>query len=182
MTKRVFIIHGWGGVPNSNWFPWLKAELTKLKYEVIVPAMPNSGRPQAKEWISCMNETIGNPTKSDYLVGHSLGVIAILRYLEQLKASQKIGGAVLVAGISYNNLGINEVSSFFDVPVNWNAIKVHCKNFIALHSDDDPYAPIVHSEIFREKLGAKLIVEHGMGHLRLDKFPDVLNAVLEISK
>ena len=81
MAKRVFIIHGWGGRPNSNWFPWLKAELTKLGYEVFVPTMPNSSNPMVKEWISCMNETIGAPTKSDYLVGHSLGVIAILRYL-----------------------------------------------------------------------------------------------------
>jgi hypothetical protein len=182
MAKRVFIIHGWQGNPSSNWFPWLKIELAKLGYEVSVPAMPNSYKPQAKEWISCMNKTIGNPTKSDYLVGHSLGVIAILRYLEQLQAGQEIGGAVFAAGFSDNNLGINEVSSFFDAPVNLDAIKEHCKKFIALHSDDDPYVPLAHSEIFKEKLGAKLIIEHGMGHLLIAKFPDVLNAVLEVSK
>jgi hypothetical protein len=182
MAKRAFIIHGWQGNPNSNWFPWLKAELAKLGYEVFVPAMPDSYKPQAKDWIGCMNATIGIPTKSDYLIGHSLGVIAILRYLEQLKEGQEIGGAVLAAGFSYNNLGIKDCDSFFYTPVDWAAIKGHCRNFTVLHSDDDPYVPLAHSAVFKEKLGAKLIIEHGMRHLLVDRFPDALNAVLDISK
>ncbi|MBU4141279.1 hypothetical protein KKE99_00155, partial [Patescibacteria group bacterium] len=27
--KRIFIIHGWEGAPESNWFPWLKKQLEK---------------------------------------------------------------------------------------------------------------------------------------------------------
>ncbi len=180
MAKRVFIIHCWQCNPNSNWFPWLKAELTKRGFEVFVPALPDSSRPIASEWINCMNETIGTPTKSDYLIGHSLGVIAILRYLEQLKPKQEIGGAVLVAGFSYG-LGIKEHHSFFDTPVNWAAIRAHCGKFTAIHSDNDQYVKLAHGDIFKEKLGAKLTIEHNMGHFLMTQLPEALDAIMEIS-
>lgn len=37
MVKRVVIAHGWDGHPNEIWFPWLKAELEKREFEVIIP-------------------------------------------------------------------------------------------------------------------------------------------------
>jgi hypothetical protein len=185
MAKRVLLIHGWGNKPEDNWYPWLKSELERQGYEVFAPSMPNSDNPEASEWINCMNETLGTPTKSDYLVGHSLGVIAILRYLEQLKPGQEIGGAVLVAGFSYD-IGIKEHHSFFTSPVNWDAVMSHCKRFIAIHSDNDKYVQLVHGDIMKEKLGAKLIIKHNMGHFSkssgITQFPDALNAVLELSR
>jgi esterase/lipase len=37
---KVFIIHGVGGYPEENWFPWLKAELENRGHEVHVPQFP----------------------------------------------------------------------------------------------------------------------------------------------
>ncbi len=180
MAKRAFIIHGFGGNPYCNWFPWLKAELTKRGYEVLVPAMPNPSKPKATEWVNCISKTVGAPTASDYLIGHSLGVIAILRYLQQLGQGQEVGGAVLVAGFSYD-LGINELYNFVDSPVDWASIKKHCSKFVALHSDNDPYITLASGDIFKEKLGAKLVVKHNVGHFLDAQLPEVLNAVLELS-
>ena len=112
---RVFIIHGWEGKPTSNWFPWLKEELEKKDYEAITPEMPNSYEPQCSEWVAHLNEIVGTPSPSDYLVGHSLAVIAIFRYLERLKPGQQVGGAVLVSGFPLD-LGIKQHHGFFDKP------------------------------------------------------------------
>ena len=35
--KRVVIVHGWGGSPEDNWIPWLRKEMEKGGFEVIVP-------------------------------------------------------------------------------------------------------------------------------------------------
>ena len=68
--------------------------------------------------------------------------------------------------------------------------KQKANKFVAIHSDDDPYVPLKHGDIFKEKLGAELIVKHGMKHFSgpVDKedscteLPDVVESVLKISK
>jgi uncharacterized protein len=65
---------------------------------VIVPAMPNTDNPIFSEWLESMQEIIKKPDENTYLVGHSLGAIAILKFLELLPPEQKIGGAMFVAG------------------------------------------------------------------------------------
>ncbi len=39
--KRVFIVHGWDGHPDEQWFPWLKQSLEEKGYCVEVPQMPD---------------------------------------------------------------------------------------------------------------------------------------------
>ena len=82
--KRVIIIHGYRGKPETNWKPWLKSELESNGFAVEVPAMPNTDRPTVSEWINKITEVVGEPSLNTYLIGHSLGCIAILRYLESL--------------------------------------------------------------------------------------------------
>ena len=96
MKKRVFIIHGWEGNPDIHWFPWLRKELKHRGYEVIVPRMPNVMNPEFKSWISYLKEIVTSPDGNTFFVGHSLGCIAVLRFIETLK--EEVGGAVLVAG------------------------------------------------------------------------------------
>ena len=43
-------------------------------------------------------------------------------------------------------------------------IKTKANTFVAIHSDNDPFVPLRHGEIFKEQLGAELIVKHNMGH------------------
>ena len=184
MKKRVFIIHGWGGTPDSNWFPWLKDELEKHNFEVTVPQMPNTDFPKQNEWLAYMQEVIGNADKNTFLVGHSLGGIAILRYLEALGEKQNIGGAILVAGFS-ESVGISETSTFFENPVDYKKVLTACKNFIAINSDDDPYVPIQKGEILRDELNAKFIVLHNASHINMGaghfKLPIALEELLRIS-
>lgn len=184
MPKRAFIIHGWKGTPEGAWRPWLKEELEKREFAVSVPAMPAPDTPKMKEWVAHIAKSIGSPDKDTYLVGHSLGCIAILRYLESLNRGVEIGGTVFVGGRTYS-LGRAETETFFETPVNWKNVLSHCKNFVAIHSDNDSYVPLKEADIFREKLGAEIIIKHNMGHFTTEdkvfELPCVLHAVLEMA-
>lgn len=183
MKKRVFVIHGWGADPASGWKPWLKSELEKKGFEVIMPQMPNTENPVMGEWVGTLAALVGKPDGNTYLVGHSLGVVTILRYLETLKGKEKIGGAVLVAGLAME-MGIPELKNFFPTPsYNWESIRKHCKKFITINSDNDYYIPLSHGEEFRDKLGAEMIVMHNHGHFRsgegFTELPVLLQSVLK---
>ncbi|MFH1750643.1 MAG: alpha/beta fold hydrolase [Candidatus Micrarchaeota archaeon] len=184
MAKRVIIIHGWNGRPQGGWKPWLKKKLEGKGFEVYVPAMPNPSMPNMGEWVDRIIREIGRPDKDCILVGHSLGCIAILRYLEGLGKDESVGGAVLVAGFS-DNLGMFLFNSFFSSPLDWKGIKSHCNKFVAIHSDNDRYVPLRHGDIFRRELRAKLVVKKGMGHFSGDEgcteLPVALDAVLGIA-
>jgi predicted alpha/beta hydrolase family esterase len=77
--KRAIIVHGFKGKPDTNWKPWLKAELEANGFIVDVPGMPNTDAPQLEEWVATLRQIIGEFTSDDiYLIGHSLGCITIL--------------------------------------------------------------------------------------------------------
>mgnify|MGYP001569945392 CR=1 FL=1 len=73
MNKRVFLIHGWEGNPENAWFPWLKKELKARNFEVIVPEMPDTEKPEIKSWIKKLKETVGRADEETYFIGHSIG-------------------------------------------------------------------------------------------------------------
>lgn len=160
-------MHGWHGSPRGNWFPWLKTELEKMGHEVLVPAMPSADRPQQSAWVAHLQKVIGTPDSNLYLVGHSLGAMVILRYLESLRAGENVGGAVLVAGFS-EPIGIAALRSFFTAPLDYRKVKPAAKCFIAIHSDNDPYVPLAQGELLRGKIGAQLVVMKQAGHLNAE--------------
>ncbi|NIO23334.1 MAG: hypothetical protein GTN38_04910 [Candidatus Aenigmarchaeota archaeon] len=185
MVKRIFLVHGWEGGPERDWMPWLKNELEERGFDTIVPTLPDTENPKMGPWLEFLINSVENPDKDCYFVGHSLGCITILRYLETLKEGQEIGGTVLVAGFS-DNLGYKEIDSFFEKPIEWDKIRSRCKRFIAIHSDDDPEVPLKHSGIFKEKLGAEVSIQHKMKHFDqgsgITELPVALESVLKLSK
>ncbi len=164
--KRVVIVHGYKGKPNTNWKPWLKTELQAEGYTVDVPEMPNTDHPVAEEWHQTLVNTIGNPDVELYLIGHSLGCITILRYLETLASNQKVGGVILVAGFGerFPKYTSGSHDSFFDHPLDWQEIRKHSDNFVAIHSSDDPAIGLGQLELFKVNLGAKAVAVQGFGH------------------
>ena len=109
--KRVIIIHCWEGSPDYCWYPKVKKDLEEKGFQVLVPEMPETNFPKFPDWIQKLKETVGTPTEDIYLIGHSLGCITILKYLESLNLGEKVGGVILVAGFT-DNLNIKEISNF----------------------------------------------------------------------
>jgi len=180
--KRAFIIHGWDGVPDDAWKPWLKEELEKESIKVIAPQLPGGQNPKLNEWLNVLSKEIGNPDKEDIFIGHSLGCMAICRYLEQLPINKKVGGCFFVSGF-ISSLGFKEIENFFVPRCDLSKVSSHSSFFIAINSDNDPYVPLAKAEEIRQKLNARLIIEHSQGHINEDSgtkiLPSLLNAIKE---
>jgi predicted alpha/beta hydrolase family esterase len=184
MKKQVFIIHGYSATPTDNWFPWLKGELEKKGFDVFVPQMPNTDNPKIQEWLPYLQSLVGKCDKNTYLVGHSLGTITILKYLESLPKNQKAGGIVLVGGFS-ETIGFEKLSSFTASPLDYKKVKKTAGKIIAIHSTDDESVPYKFAQIIRDKLGAELITMHNAGHINKKsgylQLPEALESILKIS-
>lgn len=176
--KRVFIIHGWEASPESNWFPWLKEELEKKRFSVQVPAMPNTMKPTLNSWLKHLQSIIREPDENTYLVGHSLGVITILRYLESLPSEKKVGGIVLVAGFP-EPISYDELNNFFITPLDYQKVRSSAGEVVAIHSENDPHVPLKNGEILKEKIGAKLLIVQNAGHLNAEDGFIELSIILE---
>lgn len=188
--KRVFIIHGWGGNPEEGWFPWLKTELEKRGFAVILPAMPDANNPKIDVWIPFLGKLVGKPDKETYFVGHSVGCQTIIRYLQTLPEGTKIGGAVLVAGwYNLRNLETEEekriAGPWVNEPRDDKKIREVVNKSVAIFSDNDPFVIADNQRSWKELVGSKIVVEHNKGHFSgsdgVTELRSALEAVLEIA-
>lgn len=192
MQKRVFIIHGWSGYKDEGGFPWLKEKLEANRFIVHIPSMPEPANPKIGAWVSYLGEQIGIPDENTYLFGHSIGAQTILRYLESLESNTKIGGAIFLAGwvhltneVYEDEEDIQIAKPWLETSIDWEKVKLHTNKFTAIFSDNDPLVPYSDSEIFKDKLNAKIITENEKGHFSgsdgIKELPSTLSAVLEMS-
>ena len=179
--KKVFLIHGFEGMPNGGWRPWLMAELAKLDIYTSALSMPNAHRPKLSEWMNEIERNIQNaPNGKTYLVGHSLGVPAILKYIEQPHV-KKIDGIILVAGPSLPTKK-KYVSGFLEKPFDFKTIKRKVKNIVIIHGTNDSFVHVDQAHFLVTNLNAKLLLVKNGGHLNthagFSKLPQCLKALI----
>ena len=189
--KIVYIIHQWWSSPNKDWYSWLKTELKRQGFKVFVPAMPDTNAPKISAWVSRLKKVAKKADENTYFVGHSIGAQAIMRYLEKLPKGKKVGGVVFVAGwTSLTNLELGEINTakpWLETKINFAKVKKSAKKFVAVFSNNDPYAPFSkNSKVFKQKLGAKIVIQHKKGHFSksdgVKKLPIVLDELLKMVK
>lgn len=153
------MIHGFNGEPNGGWRPWLMGELAKKNIYACALPMPTPSNPIQSEWVKTIEDAVGSPTEEIFLVGHSLGVPAILRYLETLPIGSKIGGAILISGFIHGipSDRYEMINKFSEKSFDFNHIKNICKNFTVIHGADDVIVPFSDAEEFSENLSCELI-------------------------
>jgi predicted alpha/beta hydrolase family esterase len=157
---RVFIVHGFEGNPNGGWRPWLMGQLQKKEIYATALAMKNPSKPVASDWVKEIDYNVKKfPNDKIILVGHSLGVPAILKYL-QSKKLKNIIGCVLVSG-PYKDDRKGKIAqvlkSFFEDPFDFTKIKRSSKKFTIIHGSNDPVVHFVHAEYLAKVLDGKLI-------------------------
>lgn len=161
MTKGVLIIHGWEASSKDHWFLEEKQRLEKLGYKVTVPDMPNTLHPKRGEWVKVIEDF--NPGESSILIGHSLGGVAILRYLEI--ADKKAGECIFIATpIRKLGEGYGGIENFLEGDFDWNKIKENVGKPVVFNQNQDPAVPLQHGKDLANNLGAELVITDGNDH------------------
>lgn len=192
MKKTVYLIHGWGGNSQKDWFPWIKKELEIKGFEVIAEDMPDTLHPTIKNWVGKLIKIV-KPDKNAILVGHSIGCQAIMRYLESLPANKKIKAVIFVAGWlnltdnTWDDTFTKEIADeWINTAIDLEKIKLKSDKFIVIHSDNDPYVEMSDVNTFYDKLSAKKIIVKNKGHITgedgIKEFPILLDKILEVAK
>ncbi|MDP3997257.1 MAG: alpha/beta hydrolase [bacterium] len=186
MSKRVFIIHGWGGKPDEHWIPWLKSQLEAKGFEVLVPAMPDTDEPIIDKWVNRLSEIVGELDEQTNFIGHSIGCQTIMRYLAT-QEGKKAGTCVFIAGwFKLENLESAEeeriAAPWLKDDIDFQKVLSVTKKFIVINSSNDNYGAVTENQnLFEQNLGAKVTILPNKGHFTavdgIIKLPEVLAAL-----
>ena len=200
--KKVVVVHGWDGDINKEWFPWLRSTLESHGFKVIMEQMPNPAFPKIEEWISALKNHCGNIDEQTYFVGHSIGCQTIIRMLEKVDPTSdtKAGGAIFLAGWfklkedTFKENPENEEKTrmiagpWLEENINFEIVQTRLPQgkIVAIFSDNDPYVDIVNAEIFKQKFGARILIESGKGHYtgneNIKTIPIIIEELLRITR
>jgi hypothetical protein len=179
--KNAFIFHGTEGYPDENWFPWLKKELERLNYKVYVPQFPSPPNVPAEinKWFDVLNDYNEYINEETILIGHSLGGIFLLRFLERIqhmvKMSVFVGTPIGIRPI----LNYDRDSSFSGFAFDWNNIREKSESFIVFQSDNDPYVSLGNGEELAKNLNTSLNFVPHAGHFNTKSGYTTFDLLLE---
>ena len=177
----IYIVHGYTSSSKAEWFPWLKEKLNEIGINVIVFDMPNSNSPEVKAWDECLEKNINEMNENTYFIGHSLGCITALRYLEKQSQEKRIAGIIMVSGFNCVNPRYPFFDPFIKDNLDTEKIKKMIKKRIVVSSPTDPYAPYKFSCELAKALEAELVTIENGGHFTGDEgftqFPQLLDII-----
>lgn len=136
--------------------------------------MPDSDFPDMSRWVPYLAKEIGAPDPDTYLVGHSMGSQAILRYLAGLKDGETVGGVLFVAGFvninwkALDSEGKKIFRPLMDEKPDLASARKHSKKFVSIFSSSDPYVPTSDCIIFRDQLGSAITMMPNAGHFTIN--------------
>lgn len=178
--KNAIILHGTDASPDSNWFQWLKEQLKGRDFEVWLPQLPDSSRPDMKKYLDfILNQGIKFDEKT-ILIGHSSGAVAALGILSKLETPIK--AAYLISAFR-NSLSWDALDGLFTEEVDYMKAGKNAKKIVFFHSDNDPYCPLEHAEYLSKQTGGQLVIIKGQGHFNTEnspkyaKFPKLLELI-----
>jgi uncharacterized protein len=178
--KTAFIFHGTDGCPEENWFPWLKMELEKLNFNVIIPQFPTPEGQTPETWFQVLDKYKEFFNEETLMFGHSLGGTFLLRVLEKydvkIKAAFFISAPVGILPIK----NIKTDKPFLEKEFEWGRIRNSAEKFFVFHSDNDPFVCIENGQELAKHLGLKLSFIPNSGHFNEAAGYTKFNKLLEL--
>jgi predicted alpha/beta hydrolase family esterase len=174
----VLLLHAIESHAGAHWQQWLAGELTKQGHTVLMPDLPEAARPDRKTWLATVKDLLAHTATGNLLlVGHSLGVVTALDYIEQ--SLTDVRGLISVAGFGKDyGLALN---SYFmrERDIDFFTIRQKVREKYVFYGDNDPYVPQEVLADLAAKLDVAPTVVHGGGHLNTEAgfttFPALLN-------
>lgn len=161
--QKVILVHGYKTTPNGAWFPWLMGEVKKLAVYACALDMPTPDLPLQAEWVAEIARAVDRHALGEvYLVGHSLGVAAILDYL-QSPLAKRVKGAVLVSGRIEPSTNLKTVG--FYQQFDFTKIRSMCGGFVVIHAVDDDMVAYAEGEELANALSVDLVTLKSGKHL-----------------
>lgn len=163
-AQMIFIIHGTGGHPQENWFPWLKQELERLGCRVVIPQFPTPENQTPETWFNVLEGYRADYTANTILVAHSLGGAFALRVLE--KYPIRIQAAFFVG----TPIGVRPIKNwegdqpFIGKPFDYDAIRSRARRRVVFHSDDDPWVGVGNGIELASRIEAEFVHLTDAGH------------------
>lgn len=163
---------------HNDWKKNLQQTLGE-KYEVILPRMPNSGNAKYLDWKIWFEKLTPFLNEEVILIGHSLGVSFLAKYLSEERISKKILGTFFVSGV-YDLDGDRPLVEF-TLPTSLSLLEEQGGKIFLYHSKDDP---VVHfSELAKYQAAlphAKVTILEDRQHVNQESFPEIVADIQNI--
>lgn len=155
MKETVFLIHGYTASPEANWFPWLQQELAKVNQNMTLLPMPDANNPHPAAWDEMCAKSI-HGSSGITIIGHSLGCIAALRFLQ--KSHLQHVNLLLVSGFDEPLFTLPQLDAFTHTPVSYSNIWPKINQAVVMSAIDDDIVPYTYSETLARHLKCKFIL------------------------
>lgn len=197
MTYDAVIIPGSRHTNKEYWYPQLANSLKNKNLNVLYPRFPVLPFQTLTNWEKTMKHYENNFTDKTIFIGHSLGGRFLFKYLEKHKA----GGAFFVSAPFQSEEDLWKIKmrsdlgarilldffwqttngTFFNEPVDWEAIKTNVKQIHLFYSTRDLLIPEEHPLEIQKKLGGVIHWVKDGRHLDVDleRIPELTPTVLK---
>lgn len=185
--KKFIIIHGYHGSQYSNWYPWFKNEIEMENLGEFIPvSLPNPSNPNVQEWMEIIKNLFSKYESSDlYVIGHSLGCIALIDALSEFKI--KVKAIFLVSGFCQKIESLPELDSFSDIDLDWKFLQT-IENKFCITAFDDTIIDYQESLYLARKLKGNCLILNQGGHFIVDvnvtsveEFPELMEIIKSIN-
>jgi predicted alpha/beta hydrolase family esterase len=178
---RVILIHGFNASPDENFHPWLRKELQDRGIEVVSPRLDLRADKELDlpAVIEDFKKQVGYLRGEDILLGHSLGGLVVLQYLEAVEMVETPRAIILVA-VPWK-VGKPELRRLFFADLDADVTMWKAREFVVIHSKDDKLVPIDHGKKLADSLKARFIERDGEGHYMEKEYPVLRDLIVEIA-
>ena len=178
---RIILVHGFNASPQTNFNPWLRDELHAKGFQVVAPELPlkSSDELDLPTIIEAMKKEIGYLKNEDILIGHSLGALVILQYLEAVEMIET-PRAVILVGAPFK-VARPELRRLFVDDLDADVLMWKSREYVVIHSLDDKLVPIEHGRKLAEQLRARMIETETDGHFMDAQYPILRDTILQIA-
>ena len=162
MSKRVLLLHGWGGSDYPHWQSWLAGELAKDYGCVNFLKFSDFDNPKLDIWLRELILALED-FKPDIVICHSLANTLWFHacLTQELREIEKL---YLIAPPSLQ-CSVEELHEFFPVTTPKN---LYAKEALLITSTDDPYMTNQEAKSLQQALDIQMKVIEKGGHLNAD--------------